>query len=192
MKKILIYGAGAHCYYVINLIEKLKKYKIVGIIGKKKEIKKKILNYKVNYTDEDLEKLKKKTKLIIVSFTGYSNLEKRYKVIQKLSKNFIFPNIISPGAVISKYSKIGVGNQIFDNVVINAGSIIQNHCIINSMSLIEHNVSLNNNCHISTGCLINGNCNIGNHTFIGSGSTLRQNIKIKKNQFIKMGSIIKK
>ncbi len=192
MKKIILYGAGGHCISLINLIEHTKKFKIIGIIGKKKEINKNILNYKVNYTDDDLISLRKKSKFLVLSITSYSNLKKRDQLIKKLSNLFILPNIVSRNAKISKHIKMGVGNQIFDDVIVNAGSNIGNNCVINHKSLLEHNVFIKNNVHISTGCIINGNCSIEDNSFIGSGSILRQNIKIGKNKFIKMGSIIKK
>ena len=192
MKNILIYGAGGHCVSLINLIEQSKKYKIAGIIGKKNELNDKILNYKINYTDSNLYLLSKKYKFLAISITYYSDLKKRDQLIKKLSKFFKLPNLISPNVRISKHAKIGIGNQIFDDVIINAGSNIKNNCILNTKSLIEHNVIIENNVHISTGCIINGNCIVKDNSFIGSGSILKQGIKINKDKFIKIGSIIKK
>ncbi len=192
MKNIILYGAGGHCISLINLIESTKKFKIIGIIGKKKELNKKILNYKIKYTDNDLNLLRKKCKFLALSITYYLNLKKRDQLVKKLSNLFILPNIVSRHAKISKHIKIGTGNQIFDDVIINAGSNIGDNCILNHKSLIEHNVLIKNNAHISTGCIINGNCIIEDNSFIGSGSILKQNIEVKKNEFIKMGSIVKK
>ena len=192
MKKILIYGAGGHCISLINLIESTNKYKIVGIIGRKEEINKKILDYKINYIDDDLNKLSKLYERIAISITYYADLKKRNKLFNALEKKFSIPNIISPYSKISKYCQIGQGNQIYHDVIINAGVQINNNCILNNRSLIEHSSILDNNVHISTGVIINGDCKIGANTFIGSGSIIRQGIQIKKNQFVKIGSIVKK
>tara|TARA_B100000795_G_C22782280_1_gene432927 strand:+ start:962 stop:1096 length:135 start_codon:yes stop_codon:yes gene_type:complete len=43
MKNILVYGAGSNSISLINLIESTKKYKIIGLIGLKKEPEKKII-----------------------------------------------------------------------------------------------------------------------------------------------------
>ena len=45
MKKIILIGAGGHCKSCIDVIENENKYKIIGVIDKKK--KRRILNYKV-------------------------------------------------------------------------------------------------------------------------------------------------
>ena len=75
--------------------------------------------------------------------------------------------------------------------IINAGSKIGDHNILNSKSLIEHDVEIGNFCHLATGTIINGHCKINDDTFIGSGSVLKQGIIIKKKSLIAMSSIIK-
>jgi UDP-perosamine 4-acetyltransferase len=37
MKKIILIGAGGHCKSTIDVIEKEKKYKIVGLVDNKKK-----------------------------------------------------------------------------------------------------------------------------------------------------------
>ena len=69
MKKFLIYGAGGHCLSLMDLIETNKKFKIIGIIGRRQELNKKILSYKIKYTDEDLNKLSKICNNITISIT---------------------------------------------------------------------------------------------------------------------------
>lgn len=192
MKKILIYGAGGHCNSLISLIESTNKYKIVGIIGKKAELNNKVLDYKIKYVDSDLKNLSKLFKNIAISITYYNNLNKRDKLFKSLRKRFNIPNIISPFSKISKHHKIGIGNQIFHDVIISAGVEIKNNCVLNNRSLIEHNSILENNVHVSTGVIINGDCKIESNSFIGSGSIFKQGIKVKKNKFIKIGSVVTK
>tara|TARA_B110000977_G_scaffold47332_1_gene64333 strand:- start:42294 stop:42881 length:588 start_codon:yes stop_codon:yes gene_type:complete len=191
MKNILIYGAGGHSKSLIGLIESTKKYKIIGIIGLKKEVGKKICGYTIKYSDNDLEKLSKHCKNIALAITFYKNLQDRGKFIAKLlKKKFKIPSIISPHSVLLKNIKIGDGVQIFHKVVINTNSIVKNYCIVNNQSLVEHDVVLEENTHVSTGVIINGNCNIKRNTFIGSGSVIKENIKLKEGSFIKMFSKI--
>ena len=39
------------------------------------------------------------------------------------------------------------------------------HCIINSRSLIEHDVQIGDHCHISTGVLLNGEVTVGSAVY---------------------------
>ena len=76
--------------------------------------------------------------------------------------------------------------------IVNSGSKVGKNCILNSMSLIEHDVSIGDYTHISTNTVINGQSSIGKNCFVGSSTVVTENIKIKDNSFIKANSFIKK
>ena len=180
--KIAIIGSGGHAKSCIQVIETLKNIEIIGLVDKNPQ--KKINNYKVISNDENIQKIKKITKNLVLGIGSINDNSKRIKLFNKYKKlGFNFPTIIS------KHSKIGEGSLVFNNVFINAGSIIGKNCIINNNSLIEHDVRIDNHCHISTSVTINGNCEIQEGSFIGSGSIILNSLKIKKNSFIKIGTI---
>lgn len=193
MKKIILIGGGGHATSCIDVIEKEKKFKIIGIIDSTKKIDKKILNYKVIGRDKDLKKFKRLADyaFICVGHISINNVRKKL-FDQVIKSGFKLPKIISPNSVISKYSKIGQGTIVHHGAIINAGSIIGKNCIINNNSLIEHDVKIGNNTHISTSVTINGDVSIGENSFIGSGAIIKNSIKIKKKTFVSMGKIIKK
>ena len=60
-KKIIIIGGGGHSKSCIDILESTKKFKLIGIVEKKKIKSKKILSYKIIGNDSDLSKLKKIT-----------------------------------------------------------------------------------------------------------------------------------
>ena len=59
MKKIILVGGGGHCKSCIDVIENENKYKIIGIIDKKKNF---LLNYKI-FTQSYLNKKLVKNKI---------------------------------------------------------------------------------------------------------------------------------
>lgn len=194
MKKICILGSGGHATSCIDLIESMKKYKVIGIVSKKQvSVGKKFLDkYKIIGTDNDFKKILKVCKNIVIGISFYKNLELREEIFKNLKNvGFNLPIIYSPKSYISKGTKIDEGSQIFHGVTINKNVEIGKNCIINSNSLIEHDVVIKKNSQISTGVIINGGCKVEENSFIGSGSILRENINLKKNSFIKIGSIIK-
>ena len=192
MKKIILIGGGGHCKSVIDVIEHEAKYKIAGIIDKPELINKKILGYPIIGNDLELENFAKKYQyaLITIGHIKSSSLRIRLFDLAK-SAGFLLPTIVSPKAYISKHSKIGYGNVIMNNAIINANTSIGNNCIINSKALIEHDCSVNDHCHISTNVTINGGSKIGAGCFIGSNATIINNITIKENSFIKAGTLFK-
>ena len=163
------------------------------MIGKRHELNKKILGYKIIGTDKDLKKIKKITKNIV---NGVGSIKKKIqleKIFLKLkSIGFNFPQINASTSYVSNKAKIDEGSIIFHNTFINAGAIIGKNCIINSGTIIEHDTIISDHCNISTSVTINGNVKVGSNTFVGSGSKIIQSIKISKNSLIPMFSKIKK
>lgn len=189
--KILIIGSGGHAKSCIELLESTNRFKIVGLIDSNKN--KKIYHYKVISDDNNISKIKKISRNLIIGLGSIGNISKRVKIFEKYKKlGFNFPIVISKNAIISNKTKIGEGTVIFNHVIINAGSIIGKNCLINNKSLIEHDVEICDHSHISTNVTVNGNCKINEQTFIGSGSVLKNNITLSKKNFIKMGRVIKK
>ena len=192
-KKIIVVGGGGHTVSSLDIINQNKKFKIFGLVGKKKDLGNLVGNIRIKYEDKDLNKIRKKCSYAIVALGQIKNYKLRLKIFNKLKKlKFKIPIIESPNSYVSKNSKIGEGTMVFNGVIVNSNVKIGKNCIINSRALIEHDVKIGNNCHISTGSILNGNVEIGDNCFIGSGSILRNGIKIKKNSFIPMGSRIYK
>jgi len=189
MKKIILVGAGGHCLGCIDVIQGLKKFKIVGLIDKNKIGK--ILNYKILGDDNSLELFRKKYNYAFVTIGQIKNYELRYNIFKKLKKlKYKIPKLISKFSYLSEYLNIDEGTIIMNNVNISPNVKIGFNSIINTGSILEHGVIIGNNCHIATNVTINGDVKIEDNTFIGSGSIIKNGIHIGRNSFVKMGSII--
>ena len=189
-EKIVLIGGGGHCHSVIDVIEQTNKYEIIGIVDTKENIGKKVLDYEIIACDDDLEELFKTCKKAVITIGHIKTNELRKNLFEK-AKNigFVFPNIISPLAYVSKHSFIEEGTVVMHHALVNANVKIGKNCIINTKALIEHDCIVENNCHISTASIINGGVIVKNDSFVGSNSTSKQAIEI--DGFIKAGSLAK-
>ena len=103
MKKILVLGTGGHAKSCIDVIEKQKKFRILGIIENKQSNKKVFMGYPVLGNDKDLLSLKKKCSNVLIGVGQIRNPNLRSNIFLKLKKiGFNFPVIISPKAYVSK------------------------------------------------------------------------------------------
>mgnify|MGYP001438796283 CR=1 FL=1 len=84
------------------------------------------------------------------------------------------------------------GSLICAKSILNPKSSVGYNCIVNTASLIEHDVNIKNHCHIAPGVKIGGNTKIGDRSFLGIGSIIIDNIKIAKDIIIGAGSIVVK
>lgn len=189
-EKIVLIGGGGHCHSVIDVIEQENKYEIIGIIDKKELLGKKVLDYNIIGSDDDLINIFKICKNAIITVGQIESSTIRKKIFNNLKKiGFNLPIIISPLSYVSRYSEIEEGTVVLHNVLINANVLIGKNCIINSKALIEHDSIIENHCHISTASVINGGVIVKEGNFFGSNATSIQSIII--NSFTKAGSLSK-
>jgi sugar O-acyltransferase (sialic acid O-acetyltransferase NeuD family) len=184
--KIIIIGNGGQARSCLDVINTIKKIKFSGFVSKLKEDG-------VIGSDNNLKEIRKKFNNAIIGVGQIKSPLLRKKIYKNLNDlNFNFPVIISPYSYVSKNSIINEGTIVMHNVSVNYGVNIGKHCIINTSSIIEHDVYVDDFCHISTGVILNGGVKIGNGSFIGSGTIIKENVKIGKNCVIGMGSVIKR
>ena len=191
MKPIILIGGGGHCISCIDVIEMTKEFSIRGIIDSSKKKGTKILDYEVIGDDNDIEILSKTCVNFLITIGQIKSHLIRQEIYLKLKKlNLKLPIIISPLSYVSRYADINEGTIVMHDAIINAGAKLGKCNIINSKSLIEHEVLVGDFCHISTSSIVNGQTVIEDNCFIGSNSVLVNNIKIKKNTIIPAGKRI--
>jgi len=190
MKNIILIGAGGHCVSCIDVIEKEKKYKIIGLVDKKKLQN---IKYKILRQDEDFKKIISKSKNALITLGQIKETDKRINLFNEAKKvGFLFPKIISPLAYVSKNAVIEEGSIIMHGAIVNAGAKIGRNCIINTNALIEHDANVGDHCHVSTRATLNGGVELGKKSFVGSHSVIRQNIKIGEGAFINANLFVSK
>jgi len=188
--KIILIGGGGHCHSVIDVIEQENKFDIGGIIDKKENIEKKVINYEIIGSDEDLPLLFESYKYALITIGHIQTNLLRVNLFNTLKKiGYILPVIISPLAYVSKYAKIKEGTVVMHHALVNANATIGCNCIINTKALIEHDVTIEDHCHISTAAVVNGGVIVKENTFFGSNAVSRQDIEVSR--FVKAGSIAK-
>ena len=191
MKPIILIGGGGHCISCIDVIEMTKEFSILGIIDSSKKKGTKILDYEVIGDDNDIEILSKTCVNFLITIGQIKSHLIRQEIYLNFKKlNLKLPIIISPLSYVSRYADINEGTIVMHDAIINAGAKLGKCNIINSKSLIEHEVLVGDFCHISTSSIVNGQTVIEDNCFIGSNSVLVNNIKIKKNTIIPAGKRI--
>lgn len=191
MEPIILIGGGGHCVSCIDVVEQTGLYKILGILDLPEKLGRKVLNYTIIGTDNDIEHFLSECPNFLITVGQIKTSSIREKILQKvIQAGGNLPVIISPFAHVSSYSRIGTGSVIMHHALINADVSIGICSVINTKSLIEHEAKIGDFCHISTGSIINGQVEIGNCCFIGSNTIVTNNIGIVANTIIGAGSVV--
>ncbi|HIW32268.1 MAG TPA: hypothetical protein IAA29_05715 [Candidatus Paenibacillus intestinavium] len=108
--------------------------------------------------------------------------------------NIVFPNIIHPGAFISKHSKnyFGHGVVVSSGVNITMNITLGNHVLLNRSCNVGHDSIIGDYCTVNPGAVVSGNVTIGPLTLIGASSSIREKTKIGHNSVVGLGAIITK
>ena len=192
-KNIVIIGAGGHAKSVIDVVEELKCWKIIGLVGEKDEEYKRVSGYSVIGTDKDLPLIRKECKHAFIGIGQIKNCEPRVRVAKELERlDFIVPVMKAKSAYISKRATIGRGTIVCHGSIVNNGAEIGEHTIINSGSIVEHDSKIYSYTHISTGAIINGGAVVKQMSFVGSNSMIREGVTIPECSIIRAGSVVMK
>jgi sugar O-acyltransferase (sialic acid O-acetyltransferase NeuD family) len=117
--------------------------------------------------------------------------EKLYNDFKAIGGKYV--STISKNAVIGSYStKIGIGSNIMQNVVITNDVSIGIGVVINQISSIGHDVTIDDFCEICPNVSISGNCKLGKSVFIGTGAIILPKIIIGNNVIIGAGAVVNK
>lgn len=188
-KKIVLLGSGGHACSVIDTLEELDEYSIVGFSDIKPSSYR---GYDVICNDDGLDRLFDEGiqfAFITVGFMGKSNLrEKLYKKLKDIG--FYIPTIIDKTATIAKDVEIGEGSFIGKNCVVNSAAKIGVNVIINSGAIIEHECTVGDFSHVAVGACVCGQSNIGKSCLIGANATVIQGLSIGDNCIIGAGSTV--
>jgi len=102
-----------------------------------------------------------------------------------------YATVIAKSAIIND-SIIGDGAQILQGSVIQIGTKIGIHCIINTSASVDHDCVLEDFTFIGPNATLCGGVEIGECSFIGAGAVILPYIKIGKNCMIGAGSVVTK
>lgn len=190
--KLIVVGAGGHARSVLDIALQNGNFSEVVCLDsaypKKKQVEG-LEEIQIIGTDSDLEPLYHQGYRNIFVALGDNKL--RHKLFYRVCSIGYEPvNIISCYAVISPKVKLGKGICIMAGAVINVNTTIEDNCIINTHSSIDHDCYISESCHIAPGVTFSGNVNVGEGTWIGTGTSAIDNISIGSWSFVGAGSVI--
>ena len=191
---IVLIGGGNHVRYSIDIIEKLEKYKIVGIIDSKKEIGSDILGYKIIGRQQNIVTLIQEHNINCGIITIGDNWSRKivHDEIINYVPDFKFVSAIHPTTVIGNNVNIGKGTIIMAGCIISPNVTIGEFCFFATGAILEHDSIMQDYSSVSAGSVTGGMVSIGRYTAIALGVVLMDRIKIGENSVIGSGSLVTK
>lgn len=178
-------GAGGHGKVVADIIQKSGD-KVMGFLDDNLELPDMFMEIPVIGSVKKYKEYKEQAEFVV----AIGNSVVREKIAKKMD-GVKWYTAIHPTAVISNFEvQIAEGTVIMPNAVINSGSNIGKHCIINTSAVVEHDDKLADFVHISVGARIGGTVSIGKGTWIGIGASVSNNLDICDSCMVGAGAVV--
>lgn len=163
---------------------------IRGIIDGK--LKDTYYGYPVLGTDEDAGRLFSEYGSCKVVLTPDSpkvreKLERLYSSI-----GYDFATVVSPGATVSKYARIGKGAVVQDHVNVSAGTSIGRFAKLNTYCNIMHDNTIDDFTTVAPSAVFLGRIKVGKSAYIGANSTVLPELTIGENAVVGAGAVVTK
>lgn len=98
--------------------------------------------------------------------------------------------LVSPQAYVAPRAILMEGVQVFHRAVVNAGSQIGAGTIVNTSSVVEHDVVTGENCFLGPGSLLLGEVKLEDDVLVGAGAVIHPGVTISKRTKIGSGSVV--
>ncbi len=187
-KKVILVGTGGHAKVLVDICERMGKFKIVGCTSQDSEISR-FCGYKIYGSDSNLEAIFAKGITSAILAVGDNKIRKKLaKMLKEIGFDVV--TLIHPNSIVSKSARIGKGTCVMPGAVINADAKIGDCAIVNTNSNIDHDCVIGDYAHIAPGSSLAGNVSVGEGTLIGVGSSVKPGVKINKWSVVGVGSTV--
>lgn len=192
IKDLAVIGSGNPD--IVRLIEEInadkKLYNFIGFFENDESL---YNTEKYGYPvlgNDDLMYEEKMKKVLLIN-NVYSNQDVRqrtYKQISNLPRER-FCNLIHPTVKLHK-NTMGLGNIVYDFVVMQSKTIIGDHNVIHTASIIGHESIIGNNNLMAGSVTIGSRAKVGDYCFFGIGSILLSGLSVVDLTFVGGGAVI--
>ena len=193
-KDVLIMGSGGHATVVIDILEEMGIYNIVGIVANGMKVGSLFQGYPI-IGDEDILQIyfNKGITNMAMGIGGFKNNNLRKEFFFKFKEiGFKLVNAIHPSAIISKKVVLGEGVVVFQGVLINTSVNIGDNVIVATGASIDHETSVGSHTLVSAGVTVGANDSIGEGVLLALGSKVVSALKIENNILVGAGAVVVK
>jgi sugar O-acyltransferase (sialic acid O-acetyltransferase NeuD family) len=181
MRTIAIVGSGGHARVIVDLINGLDMYIIVGFYDHNPNAKLYGFTHLGNPDNMDGS---------IESFVIGVGDDRTRRTIFENNKALNWATLIHPSAIVSSNAIIGDGSVICAGSIIQTDVEVGRQCIMNTGCSIDHECTISDFCSICPKATLCGQIQIGTLSFIGANATIVQCITIGDRCTIGAGSVV--
>jgi sugar O-acyltransferase (sialic acid O-acetyltransferase NeuD family) len=185
--ELLIYGASGHAKVIIDIVERLGIYQIIGLLDDDPVQRgREFFGYRVLGGTEILVA---HDRCAVVIAIGNNAVRKQLQE-QAQALEYALVTAIHPSAQLARDVLVGPGAVIMAQVAINSGTRVGAGAIVNTGATVDHDCRIGEFAHISPGVHLAGNVTVGPLTHVGIGACARPGVHIGADSIVGAGAAV--
>jgi sugar O-acyltransferase (sialic acid O-acetyltransferase NeuD family) len=190
--RVVVIGGGGHGSVVIDILEKLPQFTLVGIVDSNLDRGTRILGYEVLGPPESIAEIVHDHSIqgVLIAVGDNWTRSRLFHTVQTAVPTIQFPTAIHPSALIGKDVSIGQGTVIMAGAIVNCNSSIGDFCILNTRCSLDHNTKIGDFASFAPKSCTGGGATIGNFSAICIGTNVIDRITIGEHTVIGAGSTV--
>jgi sugar O-acyltransferase (sialic acid O-acetyltransferase NeuD family) len=189
--KVVVFGAGGHSKVVLDVLERTKRYAVVGLLDNSVDLHGTTRwGYKVIGGRDQFIALQKRGVTRLIVALG-DNRERQSMFDEAVKAGFELVSAIHPSAQLGKGVVIGPGSLLVAGTVVNVDAQIGANVIVNTGATVDHDCRIGAHAHISPGAHLAGNVTVGELTHIGIGAVVLPNLTIGWACIVGAGAVVR-
>ena len=191
---LLVFGASGHAKVVLDAIERVATYRVIGLVSKVDTAASRVFGYPVLGDDarvpsilEDLE--------VDAAVIAIGDNWKRHEVARSLRERYpriAFPAIVHPSAQLARGVTIGDGAVLLAGVVVNSDASIGAFCLLNTSSSLDHDCRMEIASSLGPHAAVGGGAAIGAFSAVAMGATVLQQRRIGEHSVVGANALVLK
>ncbi|WP_322805532.1 acetyltransferase [Thermanaerothrix sp.] len=190
---VVLYGGGGHGKVLIELIQALGMYRLVGIIDDGLAAGNQVLGVPVLGGAEILPHLYQQgVRLAVNGVGGIGRPEVRWRVFEiLLQAGLTCPALVHPAAYVERSAQLDGGVQVLPQAYLSSAVKVGFGTVINAGVVVSHDCVLGRCVNLSPGALLAGGVQVEDFAQIGMGATINIGITIGRGARVGNGATVK-
>jgi sugar O-acyltransferase (sialic acid O-acetyltransferase NeuD family) len=101
-----------------------------------------------------------------------------------------FGAAVHPSAVIGRDARVGDGSVVMAGAVVNTGTRIGDHCIVNTRAAIDHDCVLEDFASVAPGATLGGGVHLGRGSVISLGASVIHGCRVGDHAVVGAGAVV--
>lgn len=186
MENVVVFGTGGHAKVVFDILIRQKLYNPVAFFSLNESMTSFL---GLPHFHQSLL-VENKFKAGVVAVGDNFIRGQVVEFVKSHVQGFKFITAIHPSAQVAEGSVLADGTVAMANCVVNPGSQIGPHVILNTASVIDHDCKIGQFASIAPGCILGGNVEVGEFSAISLGANVIHGKRIGSHTVVGAGSIV--